>query len=56
MIGDVFREDIDKALERGKETDMEEGEVARVLCWSEEELPIPKKVDCFTFLEEGEKK
>ena len=56
MIEGILRGGIDKALEKGKVKDTVEGEVARVICWSVEEPPIPKKVDYLASLEEGEGK
>ena len=56
VIEEVFRDDIEKALERGKVKYSEEGEVTRVLCWSEEVPPILKKVESLAFLEDYEGK
>ena len=56
VIEEVFKDEIDKTLERGKLKYPKEGEVARVLYWSEEVPPIPKKVELLASLEEVEGK
>ena len=39
VIEEVFKEDIDKALEEGDVKDSAKGDVTRVLCWNDDELP-----------------
>ena len=58
VIEEVFGDKVDKgnALERGKEKDSKEVEVARVLCWSKDVPPISKKVEPLATLEDMEGK